>query len=77
MMYQIEWLSEVNMPMNAVAFAAGKHPGYEITAWKGIEQTIDVINGKKIKVIINGGALNPQGLAVKVNALVRRLDVKL
>jgi hypothetical protein len=29
-----------------------------------------VISAKKIKVIINGGALNPRGLAVKVEELV-------
>lgn len=58
------------MAANAEAYAAGKHPGYEATAWQGLLQTIDVINQKRIKVAINGGALNPQGLAAKINAEV-------
>lgn len=33
--------------------------------------TIDVINEKRIKVALNGGALNPKGLAQKVAALVK------
>lgn len=32
--------------------------------------SIDVLNEKRIKVIINGGALNPGGLAKKTQALV-------
>lgn len=35
--------------------------------------TIDVINEKRIKVALNGGALNPKGLAEKVAALVSLL----
>lgn len=62
---------EVNMANNAQAFQQGLHPGYEETAWEGIQQTIDVIADKGIKVVINGGALNPKGLALKVDDLVR------
>ncbi|EPS37536.1 hypothetical protein H072_8753 [Dactylellina haptotyla CBS 200.50] len=51
--------------------AAGKHPGWEQTAWDGIEQSIDIINEKRIKIIINGGAHNPKGLAEKTAELVR------
>jgi hypothetical protein len=58
------------MANNAQAFKRGDHPGYEETAWKGIQQTIDVIADKGIKVVINGGALNPKGLALKVDELV-------
>lgn len=61
---------EVNLANNAQAWRNGKHPGYEPTAWEGIEQTIDVIAQKGIRVIINGGALDPKALAVKVKALV-------
>lgn len=58
------------MANNAQAFQRGDHPGYEETAWEGIKQTIDVIAEKKIKVVVNGGALNPKGLALKVDELV-------
>ncbi|UPL03171.1 hypothetical protein LCI18_014105 [Fusarium solani-melongenae] len=73
-----DYLAEVNMAANAEAYAAGKHPGYEVSAWEGFVQTIDVINQKRIKVAINGGALNPQGLAAKINAQirVRNLDLR-
>lgn len=60
----------MNIANNAEAHAQGKHPGYEETAWEGLQQTIDVIAQKRIKVAINGGALNPEGLAVKVAELV-------
>lgn len=58
------------MANNAQAFQHGEHPGYEQTAWEGIQQTIDVIAEKGIKVVLNGGALNPKGLALKVHELV-------
>ncbi|KAF5583993.1 DUF1446 domain-containing protein [Fusarium pseudocircinatum] len=65
-----DYLAEVNMANNAEAYAKGQHPGYEATALKGLELSIDTIADKRIKVAINGGALNPEGLAVKVAALV-------
>ncbi|KAJ0337540.1 hypothetical protein COL922a_006640 [Colletotrichum nupharicola] len=66
-----DYLAEVNMANNAEAYAQGKHNGYEETAWEGLLQAIDVIADKRIKVAINGGALNPGGLASKVADLVR------
>ncbi|KAJ5348356.1 uncharacterized protein MYU51_015169 [Penicillium brevicompactum] len=68
---------EVNMANNAQAFQQGLHPGYEETAWEGIQQTIDVIADKGIKVVINGGALNPKGLALKVDDLARQKGLSL
>jgi len=65
-----DYLAEVNIAENAQAHAEGKHPGWEQTAWDGIEQTIDLLNEKIIKVVINGGAHNPRGLAEKVRDLV-------
>jgi hypothetical protein len=61
---------EVNIANNAEAYAQGKHAGYEETAWDGLQQTIDVIAKKRIKIAINGGALNPEGLATRVAKLV-------
>lgn len=58
------------MANNAEAWRAGKHPGYEETAWEGIQQTIDIIAQKGIKVLVNGGALDPKALAQKVHTLV-------
>lgn len=62
--------TEVNIANNAEAYTNGQHSGYEPTAWDGLEQSIDAIATKRIKVAINGGALNPGGLAVRVAALV-------
>lgn len=62
--------SEVNLANNAQAWRTGHHPGYEPSAWEGIQQTIDIISQKGIRVVINGGALDPKALALKVEALV-------
>lgn len=63
-------LQEVNLANNANAWRKGEHPGYENTAWEGIQQTIDVIAQKGIRVVVNGGALDPKALALKIQALV-------
>lgn len=65
-----DYLAEMNLAENAETYAAGKHDGWEPTAWDGLEQTLDVLDEKRIKVIINGGSLNPSGLARKCQALV-------
>ncbi|QLI74683.1 uncharacterized protein G6M90_00g111520 [Metarhizium brunneum] len=66
-----DYLAEVNIAQNAEAFASGSHPGYEMSALEGLEKTLDVINDKRIKVAINGGALNPKGLAEKIAMMVQ------
>jgi Acyclic terpene utilisation family protein AtuA len=60
----------LNIAENAEAMAAGTREGWEPTAWDGIQQSIDLLVQKHIKVIINGGALNPHGLAQKRQQLV-------
>ncbi len=62
---------EMNLAENAEAMKAGNHDGWEPTSWDGIHQTMEVLAHKNIKVIINGGALNPGGLARKTQQLVR------
>ncbi|KAF2751321.1 DUF1446-domain-containing protein [Sporormia fimetaria CBS 119925] len=73
-----DYLAEVNIAENAQAHAEGKHPGWEQTAWDGIYQTVEILAQKRIKVIVNGGAHNPKGLAEKVQSLVteKGLDLK-
>jgi hypothetical protein len=66
-----DYLAEVNIAENAQAHAAGHHPGWEQTCWDGLEQTIEILAKKRIKVVVNGGAHNPKGLAEKVQQLVR------
>lgn len=65
------------MANNAQAWRNGQHPGYEPTAWEGIQQTINVIAEKGIRVVINGGALDPKALALKVDALAREKELNL
>jgi hypothetical protein len=49
---------------------AGKHDGWEETAWLGLEMSVEELAKRKVKVVINGGCLNPAGLAAKVANLV-------
>lgn len=72
-----DYLAEVNLAANAEAFANGKHPGYETSALEGLKMTLDVINTKRIKVALNGGALNPKGLAEAVADLVKERNATL
>jgi hypothetical protein len=74
-----DYLAEVNLANNAENMNAGKHDGWEETAWDGLEQTMDVIKEKRIRIIINGGALNPKGLAQKAQKFSndRGLDLKI
>ncbi|KAK6369433.1 hypothetical protein LTS17_009776 [Exophiala oligosperma] len=66
-----DYLAEMNLAENAVKMSEGKHDGWEPTAWDGLEQTLDVLDQKRIKVIINGGSLNPSGLARKCQELIK------
>lgn len=60
----------MNLAENAEAFKAGQHPGYVESAWEGIRDSIDVIAKRGIKIVINGGSINPSGLAARVSELV-------
>jgi hypothetical protein len=63
---------EINMAENAEKYRARTHPGWEPTALDGLTLSLDILNEKRIKVVINGGSLNPKGLAEKVQSLVRK-----
>ncbi|KAI9784337.1 MAG: hypothetical protein M1839_002398 [Geoglossum umbratile] len=67
--------TEVNLAENAEAYAAGKHQGFEPTAWDGLLQSIDVIAQKQTKVVISGGGLNPKGLALEIAALSQGVGI--
>lgn len=62
----------MNLAENAEAYRAGQHPGYVESAWAGLQESLGVIADRKIKIIINGGSLNPSGLAAKVSSLVNK-----
>ena len=65
-----DYLAEVNLANDAEAYAKGEATGWMATCWDGIEKSIDLINEKRIKLVLNGGALNPKGLALKTHELV-------
>lgn len=49
---------------------AGNHDGWFPTCLDGIVQSLDLIIEKNLKIIVNGGGLNPGGLAQKIQQLV-------
>ncbi|KAK6855697.1 hypothetical protein PG995_007848 [Apiospora arundinis] len=68
-----DYLAEANLAQYADAYAAGQHPGWVASAWDGLQKSLKVVAERRIKVVINGGALNPKGLAVKCAVEARRL----
>jgi hypothetical protein len=66
----LKLILEMNLAENAEKFAAGTHPGWEATALEGLTLSLEVLNEKRVKVVINGGSLNPKGLAEKVQSMV-------
>lgn len=65
-----DYLAEFNLALDAEAMRNGTKIGYEQTALDGLTLSLDIINEKRIKVIINGGALNPKALAEKTVEMV-------
>ncbi|MCJ1477258.1 hypothetical protein MMC13_005929 [Lambiella insularis] len=72
-----DYLAEMNLAQNAEAMRTGSHPGFEPTALEGLTMSLDVINDKRIKVLINGGALNPMALAEKTLDMVTEKNLDL
>jgi hypothetical protein len=60
-----EFFSEANMADSAAA-AGPDRPKWIKSAFDGIAMSLDLINEKKIKVIVNGGCLDPKGMAEAV-----------
>lgn len=50
--------------------AKANRPAWIPSALDGISQSLDFINKKRIKIIVNGGGLDPKGLALEVDKLV-------
>jgi hypothetical protein len=73
-----DYLAEMTLAEHVEKMARGEHEGWEIPAWEGLELCLEKINEKRIKVVINGGAQNPKGLAQKVQQVVveKALDLK-
>ncbi|KAI0965577.1 DUF1446-domain-containing protein [Xylaria arbuscula] len=65
-----DYLAEVNLAQYAEAYTKGEHPGYVPTAYDGLKSSLKIINEKRIKVVINGGGLNPKGLAEATHKMI-------
>ncbi|KAK8101800.1 hypothetical protein PG999_012174 [Apiospora kogelbergensis] len=68
-----DYLAEANLAQAADTYAEGRHPGWVASAWDGLQKSLKVVAERRIKVVINGGGLNPKGLAVKCAEEARRL----
>ena len=64
-----DWLSEMNIAWNAIAKKDNPQLGYEVGFLEQLEDCIDDIVAKGIKVITNAGALNTPCLTQKVKEL--------
>ena len=66
-----DWLSEMNIAWNAIAKKENPQLGYEVGFLDQLEDCIDDIVARGIKVITNAGALNTLALTQKVEELCR------
>jgi hypothetical protein len=62
------------MASSAIERAQSTGPGWIKSAFDGIHMSLDLINEKRIKIVVNGGAMNPKGLAEKVQEAVKPLS---
>lgn len=60
----------MNLAEHAEAMARSAHPGWAATALDGLQHSLELLDEKRIKVVINGGSLNPKGLAEEILKLV-------
>ena len=65
------------MADNAEAMAASQRPGWVQSCIDGITMSLDLVNEKRIKIIVNGGCLDPCGLAKKVDDMVKEKSLNL
>lgn len=67
-----DWQSEMNIAWNSIMKSQSPGLGYEPGFLAQLEESIDDIVERKIKVVTNAGALNTQSLALKAQELCRR-----
>lgn len=58
------------MASSAIQRSQSNGPGWIRSAFDGIQLSLDLINEKRIKVVVNGGAMNPKGLAEEIHEMV-------
>jgi len=68
-----DWLSEMNIAWNSIAMKEiGPHVGYENGFYVQLEECIDDIVSRNIRVVTNAGALNPLALVDKIRQLCEK-----
>ena len=67
-----DWLAENNMAQEAAAMEAGTGEGFKKNCWEALQLSMDVIAEKRIKVIVDGGALGPQNMAKRCQELITK-----
>jgi Acyclic terpene utilisation family protein AtuA len=67
-----DWLSELNIAWNAIRKYDDPTKGYEVGFLEQLEDCINIIAEKKIKVVSNAGALNTPECARKVRELCEK-----
>nr|UWK20055.1 duf1446 domain containing protein [Trichoderma albolutescens] len=67
-----DYLAEASMASSAIQRAQSNDSGWIPSAFDGINLSLDLINEKRIKVVVNGGAMNPKGLAEKIHDMIGR-----
>ena len=65
-----DWLAENNLAQEAIAMDAGTGEGFKKNAWQALQLTMDVVNERRIKIIINGGGISPQNMAKRCQELI-------
>jgi hypothetical protein len=63
-------LEEANMGDTVEAAASTGRPGWIATAIQGLAMSLEIIHQKAIRVIVNGGCIDPKGLALKADQMV-------
>ncbi|KAI0023405.1 hypothetical protein F4780DRAFT_769273 [Xylariomycetidae sp. FL0641] len=73
-----DYLAEANLGQFAEAYRAGRHAGWLPSAQAALELSLPALAARRIKVVVNGGGLNPRGLAEHTHRLAAQqgLDLK-
>nr|UXE44011.1 duf1446 domain containing protein [Trichoderma aurantioeffusum] len=68
---------EATMANSTIQSAESNDLGWIQSAFDGIQMSLDLINEKRIRVVVNGGAMNPKGLAEKIHEMISLKGFKL
>ncbi|KAH6871221.1 duf1446 domain-containing protein [Thelonectria olida] len=67
-----DWLSELNIAWNAIRRYDDASKGYEVGFLEQLDDCIDILASKKIKLVANAGALNTPACAAKAREICKK-----